>query len=201
MSPDILEEVLSSSARLRIVDALSVRPRTLGELASVTGISVQGVLKHLKRLADVGLVEERRLGTRTLRARTVYAAKGHLVGDYSTQDLTVVKPTERLPPRGAQERNPDLERMSAEVLVLRRRVREQARRLGRMIDELVDEREALTESLDGLSLSPEERLIVEVVLTEETLGDGLKVLSKHYGIEDRRSIDRALAKARRSGGK
>ncbi len=200
MNPDALDDVLSSNARRSIADALSVRPRTLKELASITGISVQGVLKHLKRLLELGLVEERRLPIRTLKARAVYVARGQLLGDYSTSDLVVIKPTELLPPRGTRSPS-DLEGTAADVLVMRRRVRNQAKRLGRMIDELVDEREALKSGLDGLQLSVEERLALEVLLTEETLQDGLRVLSRYYGIEDRRSIDKALAKARRSGGK
>ncbi|MDG6910029.1 MAG: winged helix-turn-helix transcriptional regulator [Nitrososphaerota archaeon] len=196
MDPDLLDEVLSSTVRLRIEDALSVRPRTLGELASITGITVQGVLRHLKRLEGLGLVEERRLSTRT-KARALYSARGELVGDYSSADLIVVKPTERLPQRASREKNQDIEKTAAEVIVLRRRVREQARRLGRMIEGLVDEQEALRGALDGLPLSAEERLILEVVLTEETLEDGARVLSRFYGIEDRRSIDKALAKVKR----
>ena len=198
MRPSVLDEVMSSEARRGIESALSVRPRTLGELASATGISVQGVIRHLKRLEEAGLVEERRLSTRTLKARTVYVAKSHLVGDYSTADLTIVKATERRPPVRSRERNPDLEKTAAEVLVLRQRVREQARRLGRTIDELVDQRVALEGGLDGLSLSPVERLILEVILTEETIEDGMRVLSKFYGIGDRRSIEGVLAKARRN---
>jgi len=201
LDTDALDEVLSSKARLRIEDALSIRPRTLRELASVTGISVQGVLRHLRRLMELGLVEERRLPVRTLKARAVYAAKGVLIGDYSTSGLTVVRPTERLPPRLARGRAQDLEGTAGEVLVLRLRVRDQARKLGRMIDDLVDEQEALRTGLDGLELDAQERLILEVLLTEETLQDGLKMLSRYYGIEDRRSIDKALAKAKRSGGK
>ena len=198
MNSATLDEVLSSNARRKIEDALAVRPRTLRELSSVTGISVQGVLKHLKRLAALGLVEERRLPTRALKARTVYLAKGHLVGEYSVGDLTIVKPTEMLPPRASRERTPDLERMSAEVLLLQRRARDQARKLGRMIDALVDERGALRAGVESIATDGEARLILEVLLTEETLEDGLKVLSRYYGIEDRRSIDEALAAAKRS---
>lgn len=197
MDHDGLTEVLSSNVKLRIEDALSVRPRTLGELSSITGISVQGVLRHLRRLAKLGLVEEKKLEVRGLRARAIYAARVHLVGDYSTSDLTLVKATDTLPPRALSEGDLDLEKTAGEILVLRSRIREQARRVGRMIDELVGEQEALRAGLESLILSPEERIILEVVLTEDTLGDGLRVLSEFYGIEDRRSIDRALAKARR----
>ena len=49
----------------------------------------------------------------------------------------------------------------------------------------------------SLPLSQAEKLMVEVALTEDTLEDGLGVLSKYYGIGDRRSIERALAQADR----
>lgn len=197
MNRDALDEVLSSNVRLRIEDALAVRPRTLGELASITGISVQGVLKQLHRLGGLGLVVERTLPLKTLKARRVYAATGQLVGDYSTPDLTVVKPTGLIPP-SRPRRLGDLEERAAEVTLLRRRVEDQADRLGRMIDSLVDEREALKGELDALQVGPLQRIILEVLLTEETIQDGVKVLQRHYGIEDRRSIDEALAVARRS---
>ena len=66
-------------------------------------------------------------------------------------------------------------------------MKDQAKKLGRMIDELADEREALRSRLEGIHASPEEGLVLEVMLTEETLQDGLRVLAKYYGIEDRRS--------------
>lgn len=151
----------------------------------------------MKRLAELGLVEEKRLPTRNLKARTVYAAAGELIGNYSTSDLIVVKPTRKLP-AGAPGVGgpPDLEDRAADVLLLQHRVKDQARKLGRMIDELTDEREALRNSLERLPISPEEGLALEVALTEETLEDGLKVLARYYGIEDRRTLDKALAKAR-----
>jgi DNA-binding transcriptional ArsR family regulator len=194
-----LDEVLSSSAKLKIENALSVRPMTLAELASTTGITVQGVLRHLKRLAELGLAEEKRLTTRNLKARTVYAAAGEVIGNHSTSDLIVVKPTRKLP-TGTRAGGPlSLEERAADILLLQRRIKDQAKKLGRLIDELADEREALRSGVEGLRVSPEEGLILEVILTEETLEDGLRVLARYYGIEDRRSIDIALAKARRSG--
>jgi len=89
------------------------------------------------------------------------------------------------------------EQMAADLIVQRRRVREQARRLGRAIDELVGYQGALESALEGLDLTQEERVILEVVLTEETIEDGRSVLSRYYGLEDRRSIDEVLSKARR----
>ena len=197
MHPDALEAVLSSRARVRIEDALSLRPRTLSELAAVTGISVQGVLRHLKLLMKLGLVEERRLNPVTPKARIVYAAKFTALGDYSTTGLTVVKSTPRLLRRDAPGSRVELERMAGDILVRRSQVRSAAKRLGREIDELVGAQEALDAALESMPLGDYERLILGVLLTEETIEDGAKVLSRYYGIEDRRSIDKALAKARR----
>jgi DNA-binding transcriptional ArsR family regulator len=202
MNPDTLGEVLSSRAKLRIEDSLSVRPRTLSELASATGISVQGVLRHLRRLTELGLVEERSLSASAPKARKVYAAKSEVLGDYSTGDLTIVKSTKKGHP-APFGRKPahDLERMAGDILVQRARIKIEAKRLGRMIDELVQDQEELSSALDRGNLGGQERLMLEVLLTDETMEDGLKVLSRYYGLDDRRSIDSVLTKARRSVGK
>ncbi len=201
MDQDQLSEVLSSRVKLKVESALAVRPRTLGELAALTGITVQGVLRHLKRLQEVGLVEERKVPAFASKARRLYAAKSSSLGDYSVGSLVVVKGTEKWPFEGGGRRAAaDVEKMAGDILLQRRRVRDAAKRLGRMIDELSDEQQGLATSLALMPLSAEEKLILEVLLTEETLEEGVAVLSNYYGIEDRRSIDKALAKARHSVG-
>ena len=182
---------------MKIADALSQRPRTLGELAYITGISVQGVLRHLRRLEKLGLVEERKLSASVPKARKVYANKGAIVEDYSSGDLTIAKVIERWRgPRRIQKPATDLESMSADVLLMRRRVKEETKKLGRLIDEVAEGQDALDEALANMTLSEEERLVLGVILTEETVEDGVSSLSRFYGIEDRRSIDKALAKAK-----
>jgi predicted transcriptional regulator len=200
LNPEALSEVLSSRVRMKIADAVSVRPRTLNELAFMTGISVQGVLRHLKLLMKTGLVEERKVFPRTPKARRVYVAKTSTIGDYSWEDLTIVKYTERTSMQVPVRRKPqDLERVAGEMLIHRRRITDRAKKLGRLIDDLVAEQEALEEALEEARVSSEERLMLGVLLTEDTIEDGVKVLSRYYGLEDRRSIDKALAKARRIG--
>jgi hypothetical protein len=202
MDPDVLSEVVSSRVRLKLVGSIAVRPRTLGELSSLTGISVQGVLRHLDRLMDLGLVGERKIVANAPKARKLYAAKTSLLGDYSDAGVIIVKPTDSPPTQAPGRRRPqDLEKMAGELLIMRRRIGVGARKLGRMIDDLVTAQAMLDDTLDSMNLSNEERLILGVVLTEETVEDGAKVLSKYYGIDDRRSIDNALAKARRLGSK
>ena len=190
-------EFLSSEVRLKIADALSQRPRTLGELAIITGISVQGVLRHLRQLEKLGLVEERRLSKTVPKARRVYASKGAIVADYSSGDLTVAKVVERWPDgRDGKRPATDLENLSAEVLLQRRRVKDETKKLGRLIDEVAESQHELEASLANIPVSEVERLILEVILTEETVEDGVRALSRFYGIEDRRSIDEALSKVK-----
>lgn len=196
MPPEPIDEILSSKARLKIMDSVSVRPRTLPELADLTGISVQGVLRHLKQLSAAGMVEERSLSRAAPRARKVYAAKSVRVRDYSSGGLAVVKATEVVQP-GARRRTSDLEREAGELLIMRRRIREEARKLGRLIDEAADGQDDLSATLDGLPLPPADRLALLVALTEDTMGDGARVLSDYYGLDGRRSIETALAKAKR----
>jgi predicted ArsR family transcriptional regulator len=200
LTRDPIDEVLSSRVRLRIAAAVSVRPRTLAELASLTGISVQGVLRHLKRLVELGIVEERKLVPRTPKARRVYSAKGSTVGDYSSGGLTIVRSTERVSRGSSAGRQvQDLEGLAGEVLIHRRRIAEQAKKLARLIDALVEQQEALSRAMEQAKFTPEEGLLLGVLLTEETIEEGARVLSTYYGLDDRRSIDKALAKARRIG--
>ncbi|HEV2227056.1 MAG TPA: winged helix-turn-helix domain-containing protein [Nitrososphaerales archaeon] len=202
METGTIDEVLVQGARLKIADAVSVRPRTLAELADLTGISVQGVIKHLKRLAQLGLVEERKAPASATKARRVYVARSASVGDYSAKDLAIVKISRvARPEKRRQAKNQDLESLSADVLFQRRRVRDEVRKLGKMIDRLVEEEELLNGALESGPFTDDERLILLNLLTEETIEDGVRVLSKYYGVEDGRSIDKALAKARHSVGK
>ena len=70
-----------------------------------------------------------------------------------------------------------------------------------MIDDLVNDQEALAAALEEMPLGEQERLILEVLFTEETLDDGIGVLSRYYGINDRRSIAKALAQAKSNASK
>lgn len=50
-------DALADPTRRRILDLLRERPRLVGELAELVGISQPGISKHLKVLRDVRLVE------------------------------------------------------------------------------------------------------------------------------------------------
>jgi len=191
--------VVSSRARLRIAALVSARPRSLAELAAATGISIQGVLKHLTKLEELGLVEEENLRSPAFAVRRVYTAKGVKLGDYSAEDLTLVKLSENPSALAEEPDRPfDLEYLAEEAILRRRRIQDQTRRLGRMIDDLVEDESRLKVALESMDLSDAERLILRVLFTEESLEEGERVLVEHFGLRDgKRSIEKALSKARR----
>jgi DNA-binding transcriptional ArsR family regulator len=193
-----LPDVISSPARLKIANLVSGRPRSLGELAAATGISIQGVLKHLRKLQELGLVQEMSVGSSALAVRKVYAATRAKLADFSTGDLTLVKLSEK-PSEAAEEPDqpPDLEYMAEEAILQRRRVRDQTKRLGRMIDDLVENESRIKAALESMDLSDAERLILQVLFTEESFAEGERVLLEHFGLQDgKKSIEKALVKTR-----
>jgi predicted transcriptional regulator len=196
---ELLAELVASKARLKIASLLSVRPRTLRELSDLTGITVQGVLKHISVLQRLGVIEERKIEGHGMSARKVYLVKGVQIGDYSFGDLVVVKVNQQdkpaVNPGNASER---LRTLSQDMLIQKRRIRDETRRLGRMIDDLFDIESRLTGVVDGLGLKDEERLVVETAFTEETIEEAEDSLHRHYGLSDsRRAIERAFGKVRR----
>jgi predicted transcriptional regulator len=197
MAYEKLEGIVSSRVRLKIADLLSIRPRTLKELADITGISVQAVLKHLEKLDSLGVLDERRIDAAELAVRKVYYITGVHVGDFSLGDLTIVKlsRTEQPPARGRKAGRQELERLAEDSLVQRRRIREQARRLGRMIDDLVATEGRLNGLIESLRMKDGERLMVHTFFTEESMEEAESSLKEHYGVTDaRRAIERALGK-------
>jgi DNA-binding transcriptional ArsR family regulator len=60
----VLFEVLAEPTRRRILDLLRERPRLVGELAELVGLSQPGTSKHLRVLREAGLVRVRPEGQR-----------------------------------------------------------------------------------------------------------------------------------------
>jgi uncharacterized protein YndB with AHSA1/START domain/DNA-binding transcriptional ArsR family regulator len=65
---DHLAAVLGDSARWRLVELLADRPRSVGELAELTGLRQPQTTKHLQTLAKAGLVTVFPLGRRRVYA-------------------------------------------------------------------------------------------------------------------------------------
>lgn len=63
---DPVFHALSDPMRRRIVDALAQGPASVSEIAAPLGISLPGVMQHLKVLEDAGIVKSEKVGrTRT----------------------------------------------------------------------------------------------------------------------------------------
>jgi len=182
-----------------IAALVSMRPRTQSELVELTGVSLPGVLKHLKRLEKLGLVQEKKLGRHVFTARKVYTARRTTIGDFSEPDLRVVRilhePSVPVPQGGEFL---DLESQAEDLILQERRVREQVKKLGRMIDGLLADRSRLAATAGTTRLGFDDRLILQILFSEESPSDGERVLFRHFGLKGgRRSIDRVLAESRK----
>ena len=188
-----IEEIASSRTRLTIASLLSSRPRTLGELAQVTGMSVQGVLKHLKKLAESGILKEWNMPRGAhLRPRKLYFIEGRKVADYSQNDVLVATlGGPRMAETGSAARAPadrdtyeELEGLAQDVMILRRRVRELSRKTSRMVEEVVDAESRITALIGALDLTEEERQIAYLIFTEDEREGARAILREHYGCPD-----------------
>ena len=195
---EAIAEFLSSRTRLQIAERISRRPRTLRELARITRLSVPGVLRHIEAMSKSGLVKEVRISPSQIPVRKVYSLKGYSIVDFSIGNLAIFKVAKVRPM--SKEANPgELEWLATEILVGKRRIKEKAKRLARAIDELIEDEGKLLTAIDSLKLNDDQRMILLTAYTEETLDDAEYVLSRIQGVKDaRRSIDKALAKARHS---
>ncbi|HXW37340.1 MAG TPA: ArsR family transcriptional regulator [Nitrososphaerales archaeon] len=198
MQQNELEAIVSSGARLKIASLLSVRPRTLRELSALTGVSVQAVLKHLGKLDSLGMLSEESVQAGSLGVRKVYALKGYSLADYSSEGLLMVRVSKRPAVARSDPSLGVLKSLAQETLFQRQRIREQARRLVRMVDELSESEEKLNSIVDEMKLADAERLILRTVYTEETLEDAESALRRNYGLPDpRRAIESLLSKVER----
>ncbi|MBF0817586.1 ArsR family transcriptional regulator [Microbacterium paludicola] len=68
MHADVALDALGDPTRRRIIETLREGPRPVGELAADLPVGRPAVSKHLRVLADAGLVEHRSVGTRNLYA-------------------------------------------------------------------------------------------------------------------------------------
>lgn len=198
MEHEDLDLILSSRVRLRIADMIARRPRTLSELSEETGITVQGVLKHLGVLERLGAVKKLKVSGREMRVRRVYAAGEQKVRDFSMGDLVIVRVLPAKLPSETPEADLDIEASAEDITLLRFKVTDQSRRLLRAIDDLVSEQENMNRAIERKSAGTTEELILKTIFDDENLATTEGVLIRHYGVRGgRRSIDKALAEAKR----
>lgn len=198
-----IEEIASSRARLTIASLLSSRPRTLGELAETTGISVQGVLKHLKVISRSGILRTRSLTRgRFLRSRKLYYIDTRRVADYSQDDMIVATLGEERVAAQVVADDPyaELDRLAQDVILMRRRVRDVSERMRRMIEETTDDETRISRLIEGLDLSAEDRQIAYLLFGDDRPEEVRRILRQHYGCSDPEEAIRVVAEMLREGG-
>jgi predicted transcriptional regulator len=197
-----IEELASSRVRLEIANLLSSRPATLSEMSELTGISVQGVLKHLKKIREQGLLTEESMRSgRYLRQRKLYFMRGHKVADYSEGDLLVAsvgRPREDAVQEVDDVYN-ELDRLAQDIIILRRRAKELSHRMQRVLDEVTEDEARIARLVSGLSLSDDEKQIAYLIFTEDTPERARAILRDHYGCRDPDAALNAVAAKIRRG--
>jgi predicted ArsR family transcriptional regulator len=179
-----IEDIADSRVRLTIASAISSRPRTLGELAEVTGISVQGVLKHLNKLSESGILRTRNLPSgEYLRPRKLYFIDSRRVANYSEGEMIVATLGEQA---GAGELKVDdpyaeLDGLAQDIIVMRRRARELSARMKRMIEEVTENESRIARLIEGLKLSSEEKQIARLIFGDDGPEQARRILRKYYG--------------------
>ncbi|MDA4114669.1 MAG: helix-turn-helix domain-containing protein [Thaumarchaeota archaeon] len=184
-----IEEIANSRARLTIASLISSRPRTLGELAEETGISVQGVLKHLKKLSEAGMLKVKNIPAgRYLRPRKLYFIDTRRVADYSRGEMIVATlgdemegSTSTEPTAPASDPYAELDRLAQDIILLRRRARELSIRMKRMTEEVTENESRIARLIEGLSLSPEEKQIAYLIFGDDRPEQARRILKEHYG--------------------
>lgn len=59
---DLLLGAVRTPRRRRMIEALAVQPRSVTELADLTGVSLPAVMEHLQAMQDAGLVRTTKVG-------------------------------------------------------------------------------------------------------------------------------------------
>jgi predicted ArsR family transcriptional regulator len=201
-----IEEIANSRARLTIASLISSRPRTLGELAETTGISVQGVLKHLKKLSDSGMLKVKNIPAgRYLRPRKLYYIDTRRVADYSRGDMIVAtlgdgRDGSLSDQTGSGDPYAELDRLAQDIIILRRRARELSIRMKRMTEEVTENESRIARLIEGLSLTPEEKQIAYLIFGDDRPEQARRILEEHYGCHNPEAAIRDVADKIRRGG-
>lgn len=190
-----IEEIASSRVRLKIANLLSSRPATLSELSALTDMSVQGVLKHLGKIAAQGLLKEENMkGGRYLRQRKLYSIDRRRIADYSEGDLIVatVGVSVRDAPRRVKDAYDELDWLAKDIIILRSRARDLSHRMQRVLEEVTEDEARISSLVDGLALADDEKQIAYLIFTEDVPARVAAILRDYYGCTDPEEAVRAV---------
>jgi len=159
---DRLLEIIGSGTRLRLLELLCVRARSLNELASGLGVTPQAVMKHLTTLERNGLVRQVRTGKK-FRVRKVYALSGSLSMGYVFRDNILCL---YIGSNGRTTKAPSnvpqlLKNIEYERSLLHMRTKVLANRLRNLVEEDLKKQAEIHNVIKNLKLSPMQAIVLQ----------------------------------------
>ncbi len=189
---DELLGIIGSGTRLRLLELLCVRARSLNELASSLGVTQQAILKHLRMLEHNGLIEQIKTGKES-RVRTIYALSGSLTLGYVFRDniLCLYLGSNGHSNRSAGNVKERLKQIEYERHLLHMRTKVLANRLRSLVEEDLAKQTEIRNAVKSMKLSS----IQEVALRCSNTIDSerqLEQASKALGISLKDTVKQTL---------
>jgi predicted transcriptional regulator len=151
---DELLGIIGSGTRLRLLELLCVRARSLNELASSLGVTQQAILKHLHMLEYNGWVQQIKAGKKS-RVRKIYALSRSLSIGYVFRDniLCLYLGSNGNSNKSAGSVMEMLKQIEYERRLLRMRTKVIANRLRSLVEEDLEKQAEISNVIKNLKLS------------------------------------------------
>ena len=177
---DELLGIIGSGTRLRLLELLCVRARSLNELASNLGVTQQAILKHLHMLEQLDLVQEINVGRKS-RVRKIYALSRPLSMGYVFRDniLCLFVGSNGKSIKSAGNVMELLKQTEYERSLLHMRAKLLANRLRSLVEEDLEKQAEIRNSIKNLKLSPIQEITLQcsnMINSERQLEQASKVL-------------------------
>ena len=177
---DELLGIIGSGTRLRLLELLCVRARSLNELASNLGVTQQAILKHLRMLEQLDLVQEINVGRKS-RVRKIYALSRPLSMGYVFRDniLCLFVGSNGKSIKSAGNVMELLKQTEYERSLLHMRAKLLANRLRSLVEEDLEKQAEIRNSIKNLKLSPIQEIALQcsnMINSERQLEQASKVL-------------------------
>ena len=177
---DELLGIIGSGTRLRLLELLCVRARSLNELAASLGVTQQAILKHLRMLEQLDLVQEINVGRKS-RVRKIYALSRPLSMGYVFRDniLCLFVGSNGKSIKSAGNVMELLKQTEYERSLLHMRAKLLANRLRSLVEEDLEKQAEIRNSIKNLKLSPIQEIALQcsnMINSERQLEQASKVL-------------------------
>jgi len=179
---DQLLGIIGSGTRLRLLELLCSRARSLNELASNLGVTQQAVMKHVTMLERNGLVQQIKVGKKS-RVRKVYSLSGLFSIGYVFRDnilcLYIGSNGHSAKSKSASNGLELLKNIEYERSLLRMRTKVLANRLRSLVEEDLKKQAEIYSVIKNLKLSPMQVIALQssrTIDSEKQLEEASKAL-------------------------